>query len=353
MEKDYIIVGGGIAGLSFATYCQMNNKSFVIIDSTKQPKSSMVAVGLFNPIVLKRFTAIWQADEQMNLAEEFYKKLEDSFDTKFLYNIPLYRKISNVEEQNNWFTACDKPSLKNYLNDQLIVDKITGVDSPFGFGELHKSAYLDTKKFVSSYHKYLQKNKAILYEEFDYNTIKISDSSVQYKDIFAKNIVFAEGFFMHNNPFFNQLPLDGTKGEVLTVRIPNLKTQVILKTNIFVLPIGEDLYRVGATYNWHDKSQQTTEDGKQELINDLKKLVNLPFEVVSHVAGVRPTVRDRKPLVGKHLQYNNMYLLNGLGTRGVLLGPYLANQLFNHIENKDDLPKEIDIKRYYKKLNLL
>jgi len=143
--------------------------------------------------------------------------------------------------------------------------------------------------------------------------------------------------------------LDGTKGELLIIKAPNLDLDVVIKSSVFILPIGNDLYKVGATYDWKDKTNVPTEDGKQELIEKLSELISCDFEIVKHFAGVRPTVKDRRPLVGTHPAHPQLHVLNGLGTRGVMLGPYLANQLFQHIENDIPLEKEIDIIRCYKK----
>lgn len=63
-------------------------------------------------------------------------------------------------------------------------------------------------------------------------------------------------------------------------------------------------------------------------------------------AGIRPTVKDRRPLVGKHPKYKNLAILNGLGTRGVMIAPWAANQLFYHLEQEKELDKEITIARY-------
>ncbi len=353
MHTDYLIIGGGLAGLCFASYCRQHDKTFLIIDSPKKSKSSLVAVGLYNPVVLKRFTAIWQADEQMQLAKVFYQNEETHLHANFYHDIPLFRKFANTEEQNDWFTACDKNTLAPYLNDKIIHQKISGVQSPLGYGEVHQSGYVDTKKFVKLSQQKLNKNNQLIFEEFDYDQLQITNEQIEYKNIQAKHIIFAEGFAINQNPYFNNLPLDGTKGEVISVRIPKLDASVILKSNIFVLPVGNDIYRVGATYDWKDKTNTPTEEGKKQLINDLKTLIDLPFELIDHKAGIRPTVRDRRPLVGTHHQHKNMHLLNGLGTRGVLLGPYLAKQLFDHIEKTAILPQEIDIKRYYKKQNLI
>jgi glycine oxidase len=91
---------------------------------------------------------------------------------------------------------------------------------------------------------------------------------VQYKNIQSKHIVFAEGFGMHSNPFFNYLPLDGTKGELFIIKAPELDLDVIVNTSVFILPLGNDLFKVGATYNWKDKTVTPTEEGKQELVEE-------------------------------------------------------------------------------------
>jgi glycine oxidase len=176
---------------------------------------------------------------------------------------------------------------------------------------------------------------------------------VSYKDIKAKRIVFAEGFGLHSNPFFSNLPLDGTKGELLVIKSPNLKLHIVVKSNIFILPLGNDLYKVGATYDWKDKTNNPTEEGKNELVENLKDLITCDFEVIKHFAGVRPTVKDRRPLVGSHHKYKNIHVLNGLGTRGVMLGPYLATQLFKNITENIPLENEINIQRIYKKMNIV
>ena len=186
-------------------------------------------------------------------------------------------------------------------------------------------------------------------EGFHYNEIEFLDNGIQYKDIKAKHIIFAEGFGLHANPYFNDLPLDGTKGELLIIKAPNLDLDVVIKSSVFILPIGNDLYKVGATYDWKDKTNTPTEEGKQELVDKLKEIISCDFEIVEHFGGVRPTVKDRRPLVGTHPEFKQLHVLNGLGTRGVMLGPFLANQLFQHIENKIPLDKEIDIARCYKK----
>ena len=212
-----------------------------------------------------------------------------------------------------------------------------------------QTGYVDTALLLKLYKEYLISNNLFIEESFDYTLLKEEIEGVRYKDIIAKHIIFAEGFGMHANPYFKDLPLDGTKGELFIIRAPLLDLDVILNTSVFILPLGNDLFKVGATYNWKDKTDIPTEEGKTELVQKIKEIINCDFEIVEHFAGVRPTVKDRRPLVGTYPNHNSIHILNGLGTRGVMLGPAMAKALFENIEYQKPLDKTIDIRRFNKK----
>ena len=345
---DFIVVGNGLAGISFSEIALQNNKSIFVFDNNSQP-SSKVAGGLYNPVVLKRFSEVWKAKEQIEFAFPLYHNIQSRLNVIFDYELPILRKLFSIEEQNNWFQAADKLNLAPFLDPKLSKQKYDAIDSPFHYGKVNHTGYLEISTLIESYSKYLKSLNCYSTEAFDYNEIQFLESGIQYKDIQAKNIIFAEGFGLHANPFFNDLPLDGTKGELLIIKAPNLHLDVVIKSSVFILPIGNDLYKVGATYDWKDKTNNPTEEGKKELVDKLKELISCDFEIVEHFAGVRPTVKDRRPLVGTHPIHFQLHVLNGLGTRGVMLGPYLANQLFQHIENAVPLENEINIERCYKK----
>lgn len=349
MEVDYLIIGSGLAGISFAETCLLHHKKIMVLNDNSQ-NSTTIAGGLYNPIVLKRFTKIWEAEAQLAVSIPFYKKLEEKLHTTFLYEIPLLRKLNNIEEQNNWFTASDKQSLSNYLSSELETLNNQAVSSNFKFGKVHHTGYLDTKKLKEIYTNFLITKNCYSEETFDYSMLVIQDDHVAYNTIQAKQIVFAEGFGLHNNPYFNNLPLDGTKGELLIIKSENLNLNEIINSSIWILPLGNHLYKVGATYNWQDKTNQKTEEAKLELVTNLKELITCNFEIIEHLAGVRPTVKDRRPLLGKHYKHNNLFILNGMGTRGVLFAPYLSDKLYQYIENGIPLDNEISIERCYKKL---
>ena len=351
MEIDYLIVGCGLAGIAFAETCLQNNKTILVFDDNSQT-SSTIAAGLYNPVILKRFSGLQDAQSQIVLLNVFYKSIEEKLKIQFDFKIPILRKFFSIEEQNNWFTASDKPDLTSFLSLDLIKTKYSGIDSPFDFGEVLQTGYVDTALLLKLYHSYLSEYNLFKNQAFDYNKIRFENDNVFYNNIKTANIVFAEGFGAHSNPFFNDLPLQGTKGELFIIKAPNLNLDVIVNTSVFILPLGNDFFKVGATYNWTDKTNSPTEEGKQELIERIKEILNCDFEIIEHFAGVRPTVKDRKALIGTHFKYKNLHILNGMGTRGVMLAPTMAKILFESIEFGTAIEMSININRFYKKMSL-
>jgi glycine oxidase len=347
MEVDYIIVGNGLAGISFCEQLRANHKSFVVFDNNSQ-QSSAVAGGLYNPIVLKRFTPVWKSEEQLQLALPMYRALEEALGVKLDYKIPVRRKFTSIEEQNDWFTASDKCLLNQYLAPKIIKNSNDAIDAAFGFGEVLETGKIDVKCLIDKYRASLIEKGRFIEDAFNYDLLKTDHSGINYQNIKAKHIVFAEGFGVTQNPYFKNLPLVPTKGELLTIKAPDLKIDYVLKGPVFLIPLEDDLYVVGATYEWEDTTHNLTEKAKEELSTKLKTVINCSFEIVEQVAGIRPTVKDRRPLVGQHPIHKNMFVLNGLGTRGVMIGPYVAKQLFDFIEKGIPLEKEIDIARFTK-----
>ena len=344
MKFDYLIVGSGLSGVMLCEALRKRGKTFKVI-SNKSQQASIVASGLYNPVVLKRFNKAWDAEKHLPVAMSAYEELELFLGIKIDYKLPIYRLFSSIEEQNNWIIASDKIPLKPYLISNIKSNINQNIYAPYGYGEVKNTGRIDTKLLLESYSNVLNNEKLISHESFEYDKLKISKKIV-YKGIESENIIFSEGFGVRQNPFFNYLPMEGTKGELIIINAPKLNSEVIIKSSVFIIPIGKNNYLVGSTYAWDDFNNDPTINAKNKLLNKLDKLILCPYKVVYQRAGIRPTVIDRRPLVGQHKSHKNLYILNGLGSRGVLIGPTVANALINFIEDKLPLQKEINISRF-------
>lgn len=345
---DYIIVGLGLAGIAMIEELKSHGKTYLVYEDHSQT-SSLVAGGMYNPVILKRFTPVWNAKEQLAMAIPFYRTLEKDLSQSFDQPLDIYRTFKSIEEQNNWFIASDKPVLQDYMEPQLKKVSSEFVEQPFKAGVVKHAGRIDVKKLVSAYRQKLKREGYLKEETFRHDNIITWDSHAEYKNIKVDKIIFCEGNGLKENPFFNKLPLNGTKGELLTIHAPDLQLTDVIKSAIFVLPLGNDLYKVGATFNWSDKTNAPTSEGKQELEDKLNTVITCSYKIVDHEAGVRPTTGDRKPLLGVHKDNFRLALLNGLGTRGVMIAPLMAKKLYQHLENQQPLDADIDIKRFKQK----
>ena len=143
MKLDYIIVGCGLAGIAFCEQLKANNKTFIVYDNNSQ-FSSTVAGGLYNPVVLKRFTPVWKSNEQLELAIPTYIAIEKELNITLDYKIPVYRLFNSIEEQNNWFTASDKNNLSKWLSTSIVKNNNPFIDAPYGFGEVLNTGRIDS-----------------------------------------------------------------------------------------------------------------------------------------------------------------------------------------------------------------
>ena len=344
---DYIIIGSGLSGIAIAEKLLAKDKKILVFDDSSQ-SSSTVAGGIYNPVILKRFTLAWNANEQLDTALSFYTSLEKKLNISLVQALPIYRRFHSIEEQNNWFSAMDKPYLSRFLDEKLVSTINPHIPSSHSFGLVKETGVVNTKVLIEKYRAYLASINSFKEETFYFDHLEIKADHCTYKNWKAKKIIFCDGFGLKKNLYFNYLPLNGNKGEYLIIKAEDLKLKVAVKSSVFIIPLGKDLYKVGATYNNWDKSKEPTKDGENYLLEKLNGFLKCDFEVVDQVAGIRPATNDRKPLVGQHPVYRNMYCCNGFGSRGVLIGPTVASELINFIEDSVALSEDIDIRRFAK-----
>jgi glycine/D-amino acid oxidase-like deaminating enzyme len=346
MEVDYLIIGQGIAGSMLGHFLMHKNKSVLFVDNDLPTSSSRVAAGLFNPITGRRIVKTWKADVLLPFAEKTYKKLEAELEASFYFKKNIVKVFTSIKEQNDWLSKSSQPEFEPYVCQSKSDIKNDCLQLPFGFFEISKAGYVDLPLLLATFKNYLMKHKALLIESFNFEDLKLLDTGVAWKQVYAKKIIFCEGHMAVHNTFFRHLPFVLTKGELLTIHSENLNLEKIISRGIFILPLGADRYKIGSTYSWNDLSDETTENARIQLLEKLSPVINCPFTVINQQAGIRPTVKDRRPLIGLHPHHPNIGIFNGMGTKGASLAPYFANHFANVLEGQEGLDKEVDINRF-------
>ncbi len=342
---DYVIIGQGIAGTTLAFQLLQESASVYIIDSNPKESSSKIASGLWNPVVLKRMKKVWLADAMIAELQQFYPIIEMLTQAPFVEDLKIQRILHSIEEQNNWSEISEKLKFEKILNPVVDTDTPVKVNAPFGLGTVEQSGRINVLNYIESSRQYFIDQNIYLEKTIEYNEIEITENSVNIENISAKHIVFCEGHQTQNNPWFSYLPLAPTKGEVL-LGVSALSVTQPLHGGKFILPLGDGNFKIGATYAWDEMDGNTTEKGKTQLLEGWKKMTSAEFKITKQQAGIRPTVKDRRPLLGTHPTHGNLHVFNGLGSRGILMAPYLAKELVDFLLKQKTLHPEMDIARF-------
>lgn len=350
-KANYIIVGQGLAGSILALTLLKKGKSVIVIDDAKGYTASKIAAGLYNPVVFKRLVKSWLADDLLPYMNVFYPEMEKLLGAEFYFSKRIFKPFAEEQEKVLWLKKTEE-EIGKYLNEKIYTEDLNGiVFNLLGISEVMHAGNLDTVSFLNSCKEYLKKENLFIEEQFDYNQISMTENLVSYKDIIADKIIFCEGYKATENPFFKWLPFKLTKGETLIIKLPDehvIPFEIVINKAVFILPIGNNKYKVGATYEWEDLSEKTTEKGRLELVEKLQKVLKVPFEIINQQAGIRPTVNDRRPLIGLHPEHSQLAVFNGMGTKGVMLAPFFANQFACFLESHIPLDTEVDIARFKK-----
>ena len=343
--KDVIIVGGGIAGTTLAWHWFLQGKSIQWI-ADDQASSSHVAAGVFNPVVLKRFSPIWKAQEQLGLMFPFYTQVQEYLEVPVIELISIWRRLHDEKERKTWIRKSVREDLDNLMQTDPVDTLLNGIEAQHGYGIVKHTGWLDTSSYMNRTMAYFKSRSEFSKEHFDHSKLNIEQNEVSYNGTKAKAIIFAEGNRLPHNPYFNTLPLQGNKGEILIIKCSGLELTQIIKSSVFLMPYKEDLFWVGATYDRDYESVEPTQEARDFLKSKLDTFLKLPYEIIDQKSGIRPTTIDRRPFVGQHSEHKNLYVFNGMGSRASLIAPWASMHLFENIYNGTELPSEMDINRF-------
>lgn len=340
-----LIIGQGIAGTCIGFALLRQNIHVTWVDQPSLSKASRIASGLYNPIVLKRMRMVHLAEAFLSNIDNFYSDLESFLDEKIFFPSNIYRVIHDAEEQNNWYNLKDNQKWSAFLGNITKDDKVK--NAPYGLGVVQQTGWCNTRLMIESFREKMKEN--IIEQSFEIEQLSIDKDAVKLNNKTYDAVVFAEGWrAAENNPFYPNNVFRPAKGELLTVELDQDKAfDKILHFKHFLIPLEKKgLYKTGATYVHGDLSEEKTNKSKKELLNSLKTVYDGSVKTVQQDAGIRAATKDRRPIIGQHPEHKNVFFLNGLGSRSILMAPYLSQSLVDLMVNQKPVDASIDINRF-------
>src|ERR1044072_3388736 len=347
MQFDYIITGQGIAGTLLSYTLLQAGQRVLVIDEYKANSASRIAAGVINPVSGRRFEMGWMYDEIYPFARNTYQQLEK------LLNVPVFRErdiwmvLPSEQLQAAFNAKTTAGAALQYTSpaDASLWD--AWLHQPYG-AAIVKGATVLLQNLLPAWRAYLREKQLLLEERLDTDLLQISPAGVQYKEISARALIFCEGAQTVDNPWFGPyIPYLLNKGEVLKVRIPGLITENIIKRSITLVPQEKEIFWAGSTFAWDYPDELPTPEKRAYLEEGLQQLLKVPYTVLEQQAGVRPSGKDRRPIMGLPPEHPALGMFNGLGTKGCSLAPYMADMLTRPLLQGQPLLQETDIKRYF------
>jgi glycine/D-amino acid oxidase-like deaminating enzyme len=346
---DVLIVGQGLAGTLLAWKLMEREKRVLIVDNSHRTAASRTAAGLINPVTGMRMVKTERVEECLPCAKETYQGLEQLLRRELWFQIPMLRLIRDPKEQAAWDKRCGDISYKPYLGESLTAEQCPpGVNAPGGGFVQRQTGYMDTCALMDGFREYLRERGGYREAQFDCRDLEIGEADVRWQGVGASRVVFCEGYQAMRNPWFDWLPFQPAKGEILSLEIPENLPHYIINAGRWLMPRGGDSYRLGATYDREQLDEEPTAGGRQALLAALQELFTHPPRagVAAHQAGVRPNTRDKRPFIGLHPENPRVGIFNGFGSKGSLLMPWYAERFVDHLLDGQPLPGESDIRRY-------
>jgi len=339
-----LIIGGGIAGTTLAQLCEEKGIDFRLMEKGENACSEMAA-GILNPMVFRRMNLSWRVDEMMPSAVSFYRKMEEKLGQSFYSEVPIRRFLASEQEAGYWIKRQHLAVYSDYMEEQTAEDlNFPSEKNTFGTAVVKGGGFVNAKAYIPAQWNWLSENGKLDRSLLDY--AKVDPEKGTYNKEQFDYIVFAQGKDLLYNPWFSYLPLEATKGELLTVEAPTIPQKESINRKCFMFPIGNGKFRVGSTYVFGADDTEITEEGRKTIEEQMTSVTSEQYTIVDQLAGVRPTVSDRRPLLGKHPEFPKLVVANGLGTKGYMIAPLIMEELLDHLLKGKALNPETDSGRF-------
>ncbi|MCC6752610.1 MAG: FAD-binding oxidoreductase [Saprospiraceae bacterium] len=347
-KTDFLIVGGGLAGLSLAVELESRAVEFRIVDAPDWPGACQACAGVVNPVTGMRHVLSWKSEQLLEALLTFFKRWEGRTGKQYLRSVPLFTSLQSVFDENQWMLRSGDPVYQDYIGRTVrtgLFENCSMEDQRFG--QVHRAFRLDVSTWLKDVREWLRLQSRWVDDKFSADELICTPNTLQWKDMrIEKGIAFAEGIRVLENPYFGWLPMNPLKGDALVISCPGLHLQAMIKSGHALVPLGGEQYWCGSSFVLGDRSQHPDPEFMMKIDAWLKEHLKSPFEILEQKTGVRPASRDRRPVLGPHPGDSRLLVFNGLGTKGVSLAPYCARTLADFLTTGTPIPHSMSVGRF-------
>lgn len=337
-----LIVGGGLAGTALGWALHQRGVPFVIIDPNVAGTCSKIAAGLVTPITGKRVKPSWRVEELLPVALALYRRVEKLLGDEFYHERPLVRLFKEAREVEWWRGRAGEPGIEQWVDANAPLVDPAIVHSEFGGFVQRHAGWLDTAAYLEASRVFFEKIGAWRQGFIAEEEVEVSDHGVRWQGEDFSHVVSCRGAEQRiGSRYFPWLKFDCARGVIASLKV-NLPENRIINRGCWLLPRTSGHWRAGSTYEFDLSTSMETSIA--DLHGKLSQILRVPFEIGETQAGLRPIIKHRQLLLGRHPAYPRVCVFNGLGSKGVLRAPFFASMLVSHLLDDKPLEPDVDVR---------
>ncbi|MBX2985261.1 MAG: FAD-binding oxidoreductase [Bacteroidia bacterium] len=334
MQERVLVVGQGLTGSVLSLQLRERGHRVWVVDEGRKYTSSNVAAGLFNPMVVGRLKITWNAEALFSHFSAYYARIEKQFNTKFFHPMPLIHLCKDIEEQNDWDVLAGTDKTAKWI-ERYTTHLPAYIQSEYGNYLVKSTGWVDLHLFLGKVRECLvAEGKFILGAPKIREDIEVIKTGFRYQGMEFDRVFLCRGEFERLQADFPKLPYNPVKGQLFDIETDFDLEQIIFHKQVFMLPTGKRTAKVGSTYTWDSLDYDTLQKDTDFLQERLDDFLQCKYRITNVKAGVRPAFHYGRPMFVEDEELSGLYVLNGMGSKGVTLAPYFAEQLLDSVYGK-------------------
>jgi glycine oxidase len=326
VRADILIVGQGVAGTLLGWALERAGMAFEISDAGSTDTASRAAAGLINPITGRRLVKSWRVDQWLPLARQSYAMIEMELGRKVWTDFRIRRLFADDRERAVFATKFAAGEFGPFVR--------AGADAD-GFW-IEEAARVDFATLIdASRERWRRAGK-----------LRGGTDDIAQAQLDHALVIDCTGCVAAKSDTFAFVPWEFSRGQALEISVSDLVPDVALNRRHSVVPIGPNRAWFGATHEPGVTSTASTVVAVASLETSARQILGRPCATEAVRVGIRVNLPDKRPVIGRHPERPRLGLINGLGAKGALLAPALAQEWASHLTTNRSFDPQLAVDRF-------
>lgn len=350
------VIGGGLAGASLALYLADAGVDTTVFhqNETQGSCASAVPLALFNPAAALRAKLSYQAEVALEELNILIDRIQPFAEKNIAEKSGVFRPCLDARMEKNFLQAYEEEPWPDgwveWYDKETIRKKFPGLTRVSSGLMVNAGMTVDTAAYLFGIHNLLTSLSHVKLVESKIehayksgrNWIIQDDNGTETE---AKYLIMANGYGIQDFPQWSFLRLHPVKGQALEIINHGISSPRTVSARGY-LAFMDDKLVIGSTYEHHFSNLRPDEKGKTRLLKKLETIYpDTNKTKLKQWAGCRISTPDRLPYLGEHPEFSQLYIFNGLGSKGLMYSGYCASMLADFIINNKPVHSTFNVNR--------